>query len=301
MLPVTASVVTKGELVQVSLDVLAIYPMVRTPQPSLQIADNPVDPGQDFSGAFRSPLDFGTMPVAGALDSRVTAPVVCVELAAGSDILPDERMEGVAGSVGNGAQADSARMVSPVFHGNDNGNFLSYPAAHNSLPDLCSSDVGFIHLNHPSQWLPGGINHGTPQATAQVKRGPVRTEAQVSLELQGGNSGAHRAHQICRPKPMAQWKMAAVQCGACGEADISPTSAASQPPRTHIPPLPMAAPGTFEAIGPAHLDQIFTARAIRGKTPLEFPDGSRENGVTLGREFLAHLLALLSKLVVPSA
>jgi len=301
MLSEVPSVVAKGVFVEIALDMFSVDSVVRCLKPRFQIADDSMDPRQYLAPALKRSLDLGMMFVAESIDPPITSPVIGVDLAVHGDIFPNKRKERLAGSVRDGLESDASRVVPAVFHSDDDSNLASHLATDSSSPCRYSSDEGFVDLNYPRERLPRRVHSGSAQSAAKEQGCSVRTDAQLPLELQRRDSGAHRAHEIGRPKPVAQWQMTAMQYRASGDAHIASTFAAAQPAQTDFSTSFVAAPRTLEALGPAYLEQIVQACSFRGEPSLEFGDGPRESGVTLGRAFLSHLSAIFSNLVVPSA
>jgi hypothetical protein len=75
----------EGELVQVDLEVGMTNTVVGTDQPGLQVAEDPVDAGQELLGAASVPLGAGPVAVAQRAEWCVALPGVSDDTGAGLD------------------------------------------------------------------------------------------------------------------------------------------------------------------------------------------------------------------------
>lgn len=299
MLPISASIITKSKFIQVSLKVFGINSVMCSPKPSFKVTCYPMNPGENLSSSFSGFLNFRLVPVSVSLEPKITIPAIGIDLASGNNVPANKLMKGILRHIRDYPQTDSSCMVSPVFNSNHHRNF--HIRSSSTFSFTGSSDVSIINFHSPGKRFSHWINHCSTQTSAQIQGCSVRTDTQLSLKLQSGNTGRQGTHKISSPKPVTNRKMTVLNNGSCSYPYILFTFTATESTQSNIPCSVMSAPGTFKPIRPSHTYQIGNTCLFGRKPALEFAKRAWKLGVTLGCAFCSHFLYILAYLVPSSA
>jgi hypothetical protein len=297
---VEAAVKAEGELVEVGLQVLgADRAMVRAAEPSLQVAENQVDDGQELFGYGRvATLDHGEVLVSERTERVVAVPCVRDDHRARRDGRFHKSRQCLSAAIGHDFQAQPASIPAATAFGLvalfgrpltdlDGGyherliigvDALAFAARH-------AADVRFVDFDvvapaeiaaDPVAALP---DHARPQLVQNLERRFVNREAKLPLELHGGNSRRHRRDQIGAPKPRRQGRVRALHHSPDRQGRLLAALPAGQDagPRRHAERLALGlAMRANEAFRPLGALKIGRARGIVREKPLEIPQGLGE-------------------------
>jgi hypothetical protein len=286
MFSVMSPIKAERKFVQIILKMFGADSMMSPAKPGFEVPDHPMNPGENLGGSFGFALNLRPVFESVSFQPPVTVPAIRVDLTAISDVFANERMERSLGHIWNDPQTDSTGMISPILYGNHNRDFLSQMPAWVFFSR--SSDVGIVNFNHALQGLSKRVNHSTAQSPAQIQRRSIRTNAQLALKLQSGNSRGQSAHQINRPKPMPEREVAVLKYRSCSDPYILVALMASEPTQPHFPCRSVSTPGTFKTFRPAYPNKIISTSTLGGKAALEFAQCLGEGGISLGRTFPSH-------------
>lgn len=211
MLTVAPTVESKGEFVQVSLEMANTHAaVVGATQPGFEVAHDLVNPGQETTGPLRSFLDPWSMLQA----QRLPIPVfvegdgVRANLATRGDIGRRELANEIPGEHRQMLHPDSTRMVTPIFHSDHDNLFGSRLPT--KVTFLGASDVGVIQFDDPVERLPFRVHSGPTQTPAHVQGAPIGPDAPLVLELECRDAWGQGTHKVSRPKPVSDRKVAIV-------------------------------------------------------------------------------------------
>lgn len=211
------AVVAEGEFVQIDLQVLGADGSVGASQPGLEVADGPVDPGHDrLRIALALGSSLGPWPVVVAFLGKpcVAHPSIRVDDGARDHIGHHEGLQGFSRGVVDDLHADPPRALAPDFNGHcylcRGGNVASSALA----AGLGTADLAFIDFDFTGQQASLGRDHGPAQFVEHRPRGLISTQAKLSLQLQSGDAGSRRRHQIRGPEPLQERGVGLVQNGA---------------------------------------------------------------------------------------
>ena len=158
---------------------------------------------------------------------------------------------------------------------------LASPAAGGRTGLGAQRDLGFVDLDEILQKAAIGRHHGAAKPLQQEPCGLVAAEAELGLQLQGGNAVGVARHDMGGHEPGLQREMAAVHDRAGGHRGLPPAGRTF--PRGAVPlqfpALHAAAARTDEALRPAPLRQMPRAGVLVGEPPLE--GGARHRAVVL--------------------
>ena len=147
MLSGKSPIIPESKFVQIRLQVFPIHaPVMSALQPSLEVADDAVNPWEDYSCTRFVSLDLRIVPVAKILQTSIALPSVGVYFGARCDMLTDEGVQGSPGSIRHDLQSNPPSMIPPIFDCNSH-NGLAYTAP-SWLLSPTSSDEGFIDLDN---------------------------------------------------------------------------------------------------------------------------------------------------------
>lgn len=289
----TSPVEAEGILVQVLLEVGGPRSaMVGSPEPSLEVAYDLVDPREKLAGPFRGSLNSGHMTHTQSVPVRI--PIeghgICSNLAVSGDVGRDKLPDKAPGERRQVLYSDAPSMVASILYRNYNDFLRFCPSAKAAF--LAAADIGIVQFNNPIQGLSVRIHGGPAQAPAHVECAPIGPNPQLALELESGNTRSQSAHKIGCPEPMAQRQVASVEDSS--GRDRSPLTATPAPPevKAHPPRLIVATTRADKSGRPADGSQVFQACALRGESALEFPQSAGKHGVPCGRDFSSHVSRL---------
>lgn len=274
------AVVAEGEFVQIDLQMLRADGPVCASQPGLEVADSPVDPGHDrfrVSLAFGCSLGSGPVVAASFGKPRVTHPAVRVDDGARGDIRHHEGFQGLGRGVVDDLHADPAGSLAPHFNGHCHLHRGGNVASPSPSAGFAAADLALIDLDLTGQQAPFGRDHGPAQLVEHRPRGLIATQTKLALQLERGDPGGCRGHQIRGPKPLQERGMGPVQNGARRQRGLVVAGGAFPGPACCQGPRPGAMTDRAdEAIWPTAGEEIVQAGVLTDKARLELQNRSRE-------------------------
>lgn len=227
-------------------------------QPTLEQGGDTMDPGQ-----LPTTLA-GHRPVAGSLPVAAEPQAPRQHHAAGLDGTGQETVDGGAAAT-RAAQPDADRSF-PLLRRRNQDPYLLPPGS-GALAGPRVSPKDLVHLDPSLQPIPRAPGHGPANPMQQTPRRAVVAEAQHPLQFPRADPVPPRGHVPDRPQPDARRNMAALECGARQDRDLSPTTRAQPEPSSGRPrPLSPAA-WTTKSPGPANPKKHPSTRFIRAKLP----------------------------------
>ena len=253
-----SSVEAKDELVEVGLQMFAAQPVVDAARPALEVGEDLVDPGKDeMSGGLAEDMD----GVAIRRNADVAGPAVGLGNGVGIGGGFDEAAEVGSAVGGDLGQAQAARDDSiPQFDGADDQHLAvvaaPLPAAGGIVPGP-EGKAGLVDFDQARQRVALGIEHRRTQLVGEQPSTSVRADAELLLELQGGDAIGMGRHQVGGPEPDGERQLAGVQHrpGCHGGLPVADGALEGVEFAAQRPSLVVAARGTREDVRPAHFDQ----------------------------------------------
>ena len=217
-----ASIEAEDELVKVGLQVFAAQSVIDAAGPALEVGEHLMDPGQhDVGGLVAN--DMRVVGVEGNI--CISRPAIGLGGTGRGDVLRDELVEAVSAVVSNAVETQPSRRVAVANFDAADHQHLALVAAPNTAAVRLLSGVegqrGFVDLDQARQGIAVGVDHRTAQLGSEHPGGAVRAEPELLLQLKCGHAVRMSCHQISRPEPDRQIKLAAMQDGSCGHRGLT--------------------------------------------------------------------------------
>ena len=185
---VPATVPSEDELVEVAPEVLATEAMEGPERPSFEVREDTVGPAQDDVGGHLAD-HFRLVHMVG--QASVAGPPVCDDAGAGCGDGGDEGLERGGGEVGDRRETDATRLaLGRELHRAGNEHLALGAAA---LPAsgrivlTAQGDLGLVDLDDALEKASPGIDHGAAELRQEQPGALVAAQAQLGLQLQGGD------------------------------------------------------------------------------------------------------------------
>ena len=218
-----------------------------------------------------------------AFEALVSREAVAEDGGAGFNGAGDEGADADRGKVGKRREADAARMTFwREFDGADEMQFADGAAALTASDRIALRairDIAFVDLDKVFEKRPIGIDHSATQLLQHQPSGLVGTEAELRLELQGGDAVRMAGDGVDRHEPCQQREVAAVEDRAGGDRRLAAAGGAFESEGLGIerPGFGPLAFWTDEAVWPALFEEVVSAGRVVGKPLIE--GGSRHRAV----------------------
>lgn len=269
---VAPAVPAKGELVEVSPQVLFAHAVQRAAEPALQVGERPMDPRQqdvrrhvaDHLADVRAM--FGQLPI--------TREAVTYNGGADRHVAFDESSDAWAGAVRQRLQPHPAGAPFLVeFDGADDLEDADIGDAVGRDGIVLRSEryLGFVDFDKPLQEGTVGIDHRPPQLVQQQPSGLVGPNAELHLGLLGRDAIGVAGHQVDGLKPGAQRQFAPVhdRSGRHRGLAVAASAFPGEWLGLKFPALAGAAGGADETVRPPEIREVTRARTLVRKPAVE--------------------------------
>ena len=265
--------------------------MMRSLDPSFQVAENEMDHGQMRLGFVGVAAEGQSLVVVSHLrKAGISGPAIGAHDRAKRDVVFDKAGELVGAPIRHDAKPQPPRidtapvflaviLVRPNFDSTDDDGFVvsATPFAARLAADHALIDLDrMLTANGVSFWA----NHAGAELVEYLKGRLVAGERKLALELNGGLPGDLRSHEICAPKPRREGRMARLHYGACRKRGIGFASTTSQYDRRagcETVRLPYkSALRARKAARPTNGFKVASTSPIVGEDPLELRKRSGE-------------------------
>jgi hypothetical protein len=286
--------------VEVGLKMLGLdTAMVRSLDPSFEVAENEVDHGQvrlSFVGiaAERQSL----MAVSHLGKAGVASPAIGAQDRPTRDVVSDKAGKRIGAAIGHDAKPQSSRIDAALVllavirarSNLDSANYDRFVMRAATFAACLAADQAFINFdrmlyaNGVSLWA----NHTGPELVEYLKGSLITREPKLALELNGRLSGGLRGHEIRAPKPRRKRRMARLHDSASRKRCIDFASATSQHDRrascetvglSYKPAL-----RTRKSVRPTNGFKVASASRIVGENPLKLRERSGKAANVHGRD-----------------
>ncbi len=211
-----------------------------------------------------------------------------------------ERMERLAVATSDGHQADSSgRLAVLEFDRTSNGNLADGAAALSAADGFvlrAEGNSGFVDLDNAFKRVAVRVNHCLAESVKQEPRALVRANAELRLELEGGNAVRMCRDEMGSKEPSAERQVRGVHYSPGSDRNLLMALSAlpMMPFRFHPPTLLTLAMRTAKAVWPTLLGEVFSAGRVVRKHRHELLERWRlVLGPTGGLfEGLAHVLTM---------
>lgn len=244
--------------------------MVRPQQPALEQGSHPMHPWQQFNcGTQILAFKFADlMVIAQLFDSLIRFPTVRMDTTALHNGSLDELAQVYGRAVGYPCHTD-APDADPIFLRRNHYQCLDWNSSSFASRHY-SSDLGFVHFNPATEFVPARANHGSAQFMHKRPGALIAAQAQNSLQSQCADSVFLACHLPDRPKPNAQRQTAVLEDGSGGRCCLMATTRANQPASLRSPRFVAATAWAHKSFRPAQRHQIFAALLLAMKILLHF-------------------------------
>ena len=235
-------------------------------------------PAQDDVGGHLAD-DFRLVHMVG--QASVSGPSVRDDAGTGGCDRGDEGLERGSGEVGDLRETNAARLTfGREFHRAGNEHLALRAAALTAsgrVVLMAQSDLGLVNFDDVLEKASLGIDHGTAQLRQEQPGALVAAQAQLGLQLQGGDPVGVAGHDMDRREPGLQRQMAAMHDRACGHGRLPPAGRALPGERLGLqqPSFRAATARADKAVRPPATRQIVGAGRIIWKSRLELGAGER--------------------------
>ena len=219
--------------------------------------------------------------VADAGSAGIGGPSVGLGGSADREIVGDEGMQALGRVVGHLGEPDAAGSGTAVLDldGADDQHFAlraAAAAAGERIVLAAAGDFGFVDLDQAGERAAVGCDHTAAQLGAHQPRRLVRAEAELALQLQGGDAVGMGRHQIGRPEPSRQRQFGVLHDRAGGHRGLPATDGALPGPclGLQFPRLGLAAAGADKTLRPARCEEVLRASRFIGEATLELDQGA---------------------------
>jgi hypothetical protein len=283
---------TEHVFVEVGLQVLWLdTAMMRSLDPSFQVAENEMDHGQmrlGFVGvaAERQRL----MVVSHFWKARVASPAIGAEDGAARNVVFNEAGKRIGAAVGHDTKSqtsciDAALVLLAVVSARPN---LYRPDDKSLVMDAATfaaclaADHAFVNFDRmlAANGIALWANHASAELVKYLKGSLITREPKLTLELNGALAGGLRGHQVRAPKPCRERRMARLHDGSGRQRCIGFASTTSQHDRrarsetvrlSYKPAL-----WTRKSLRPANGFKVTSASRIVRENPLKLRKRSGE-------------------------
>src|SRR3954454_23461294 len=214
-----AAVEPEDVLVEVGGEgLLAHRAVVGAQEPALDEAEHEMDAGQPERGVApgRAEID-GLVVVALGRQAEGAAPAVGAHGRGPGDMGGEEGARARGGGAAQRGEPEPAETAAAglaaagLDRPADQGLAGGAPAA---LAGPRATDVGLVGLDAPGQGLAVGADHGLGELVQPGPGGPAAAQAQLPLELGGGDPALAGRHQVDRQEPAAEAGLGLLEDGA---------------------------------------------------------------------------------------
>src|ERR1700684_566934 len=233
--------------------------------------------GQDQPAFLAAPaLGDRTVVEAEIAEAGVAAPTVGVDDRARLDVRGDPRPEAALARVGEGREPQPPRAGAADLHRDPHQPLADGVSARLAI-GIDAPDEALVDLDLAAQRGALGGDHRPAQLLQDQPGGLIAAEAELALQLLGGDPGRVGRDQIGRPEPEAKRSAGPVHDGPRGDrglvmaAGALPEVAALQHPGT----LGVAGRAAG-ALGPARGGEVLEAGGLVGESLLDLHDRARE-------------------------
>src|SRR5210317_713790 len=142
---------------------------------------------------------------------------------------------------------------------------------------LAQGDLGLVDFDDVLEKASLGIDHGSAELRQEQPGALVAAQAQLGLQLQGGDPVGVAGHDMDRREPGFQRQMATMHELACGHGRLPPAGCALPGERLGLqqPSFRAATARADKAVRPPAMCQIVGAGCIIRKSRLELGAGER--------------------------
>ena len=213
--------------------------------------------------------------------ASVAGPSVRDDAGTGGGDRDDEGLERGAGEVGNLRETNAARLAfGREFHRAGNEHLALRAAALTAsrrVVLMAQGDLGLVNFDDALEQASLGVDHGAAELRQEQPGALVAAEAQLGLQLQGGDPIRVAGHDMDRREPGLQRQMATMHDRACSHGRLPPAGRALPGERLGLqqPSLRAATARTDKAVRPPAMRQIVGAGRIIRKSRLELGAGER--------------------------
>src|SRR3954470_19271270 len=187
-------------------------------QPALGEAEDEVDAGQPERGVAPGRAEIGGLVVVAlGRQAEVAAPAVGGHGRRLGDVGGEEGVQARGRGVGQRGEPEPAEAAAAglaaacLDRPADQGLAGGAPAA---LAGPRATDVGLVGLDAPGQGLAVGADHVLAELVQPGPGGLVAAQAQLPLELRGGDPALAGGHQVDRQEPLGQACLGLLEDGA---------------------------------------------------------------------------------------
>jgi hypothetical protein len=289
---IKATIEPEHVLVEVGLQVFGLdAAMMRSPDPSFQIAENEMDHRQvrlSFVGiaAERQSL----MAVSHLGKSRVASPAIGAQRGAKRDVVFDKAGKRIGAAVWHDTKPQSSRInaasvlltigrARPNLDRPDDKSLVMDAA---TLAARLAADHAFVNFDRmlAANGIALWTNHASAELVEYLKSGLITRERELALELNGGLSGHLRGHEIRAPKPRRERRVARLHDGSGRQRCIGFASTTSQHDRRArcetVRLSYKSALGTRKSVRPTNGFKVASASRVVRENPLKLRKRSWE-------------------------
>jgi hypothetical protein len=283
---------TKHVLIEVGLQMFWFNaPMMRSLDPSFQVAENKVDHGQVCFCLVRVAAENQClMPVSHLRKSLIPDPSIGANDGVRCNVIFNEARKHFGAPIWHDAKPqttgiDAARarlaviLTRPNFDGADYGSLVMCAA---SFSARLTADIAFVYFYRviASDGVTLGANHARAEFVENLKGRLVAAKRELALELNGRLAGCLRGHKIRTPKPCREGRVTRLHDSASRERCVGLASTAAQYyRRACLEPIWFSDKSAFRTrkpIGPANRFKVGGTSHVIGEYPLKFWKRSRE-------------------------
>jgi hypothetical protein len=278
--------------VEIGLKMLGLYTaMMRSLNPSLQIAENEMDHGQMRLGFVGVAAERQRLMVVSHLGKAgVASRTIGAQDGAARNIVFDKAGKRIGAAVRYDTKPQSSRIdaasvllaVILTRPNLDSANHDGLMMRAATFTARLAADHAFVDLDGilTANGVAFGANHTGAELMEYLKGSLITRERKLALELNGGLSGDLRGHQVRAPKPGRKRRMARLHYGACRKRRIGFAPTTSQHDRrasceavrlSYKPAL-----RTRKSVRPTNGFKVASASRIIGEYPLKFRKRSGE-------------------------
>lgn len=273
-----APVVAEDEFIEIDLQLMAPDAVIGSDEPLLQVADRPMDGGQDRRSAGPDLLHQRHVAVACRPKAFKRFESVCVDGRPGSDVPLGKRREGVLAEVRNHLHADAPCSGSSLlYRDRDQNRFASFELTAAAQPGLGPAHPRVVEFDVAVQRFARRVHHGASELVQEQPGGLVPAEGQLALQKQGRDPALVGRHQIGRPKPDRQREPGPMQDRARGQGNlISTLRALATLPVAERERSLVTTAWTPKSLGPSTGLEVLPAGLLVREPSLKFAEACRE-------------------------
>lgn len=259
----TSAVKSEDKFVQVGLYMIRTErSLVGAEQPPFYQSRDAVDAGENFVRVHAGALDgCASMNVVIPRRQRVGGQSVGENLGAWFYMSQEEGAQRVSLSVGDDLNAAATESFwLELLYGHSNEHLSSSPSP--ALSGASTAKHRFIHFHITGKSRAFGVPNGTTKSVKHCPSGLVGAKPHKAVERFCRNSVFRCRHVPSRSKPYGEWRLRAMEDGAC--RCRNPTTARFTPPPTiiHAPSRAASTVRTGKSVRPTQPVQVIEASGI---------------------------------------